>query len=833
MMDAETETSSEIVSERRSSLDDVASVAKYSESSIGEAFTEFTQFMEKLSPLLDELKANKRLDKDAIYKAIESLETEFYRAKHLLSSVNVQSSPLKHIEDVTQNLGRSLGLVLFASHEVSMANKEKIEALRMEMMNNRLDLSSERESEFARDVSTDQDLESEEEILEEDRITLDIKDVVFQLSCGSEEEFKRALVDLDALLRENMITDQTVDEEGIISILCNRLNSSKSNNRLAIIQILRCLNRKNDKNKEKMEEVEFLSLLVKSLARDAEERREAVALLSNLSDVAAVRRRIGRIQGCIVMLVSIFNGEDQEASDDAGRLLNALSNNTQNVLNMAEAGCFKPLIQYLREGSDMSKILMATTLSRMELSDQSKASLGEYGAIEPLVNMFNRGNLEAKLSALSALQNLSSLKENIQRLVSSGIVVPLLQLLFSVTSVLMTLREPASAILAMIAQSESILVKSNVAQQMLSLLNLCSPVIQCHLLHALNSIAAHTSAVKVRRKMKENGAIQLLLPFLVDGNSKSRTAVLHLIYTLSMDDQQDLTQQLGEMNIGKIASIISSSTSESEKAAAVGILSNLPVSDRKVTDILRNANTLPTLVSILSSLTATSTPTAMWLAESIAGLLIRYTIPSDKKLQLFSVNEGVISVLLKLLLNGSAMAKSRAATCLAQLSQNSLSLKKSRKSSWFCSPPSVDGFCEVHDGYCSVKSTFCLIKADAVSHLIRVLQGTEREADEAVLSSLETLLQDDIWENGSNHIAKCSGIPAIIKVLECGSIKAQEKALWILERIFRIESLRIQHSESAQVVLIDLAQNGDPKLKPAIAKLLAQLELLQVQSSYF
>lgn len=101
---------------------------------------------------------------------------------------------------------------------------------------------------------------------------------------------------------------------------------------------------------EKMADVGFLSVLVKSLTRDDDERREAVGLLSSLSDIAAVRRRIGRIQGCIVMLVSIFNGEDEVASGDAGSLLNSLSSNSQYVLNMAEAGYFKPLVHYLKQG---------------------------------------------------------------------------------------------------------------------------------------------------------------------------------------------------------------------------------------------------------------------------------------------------------------------------------------------------------------------------------------------------------------------------------------------------------------------------------------------------
>lgn len=494
----------------------------------------------------------------------------------------------------------------------------------------------------------------------------------------------------------------------------------------------------------------------------------------------------------------------------------------------------------LYAGSEMSKILMATALSKMELTDQSKESLGEDGAIEPLARMFIKGNLEARLAALNALQNISCIKENIQRLISCGIIVPLLQLLFSVTSVLMILREPASAILAMIAQSESIvLVKQDVSQQMLSLLNLTSPVIQCHLLSALNSIAANSNAIKVRRKMKENGAIQLLLAFLEYGNSKIRTGALQLIFTLSKEEEgEDLAQQLGEANIIKIVSIISSSTSEEEKAAAIGILSNLPASDKKTTDIVKSTNLLPILVSMVgaSSLSSTSSSrkATLQLSESIAGVLLRFTSPSNKNLQQFSAEQGAISALVKLLSNGSTLAKARAATCLAQLSHNSYSLSKSRKSRWFCMPPRVDTNCEVHGGYCSIKSTYCLVKADAVSHLIGILESDEYEAYEAVLSALETLLQEQILENGSNYIEKFSGIKAIVNILETGSIKAKEKSLWILERIFKVERHRLKHGPSAQLLLIDdLAQHGNTKLKPKTAKLLAQLELLQPQSSYF
>lgn len=99
-----------------------------------------------------------------------------------------------------------------------------------------------------------------------------------------------------------------------------------------------------------MADVGPLSTLVKSLAGDEEERREVVGLLLELCDLVNVRRRLGRIQGCIVMLVSILKGDDQIASYDARKLLNVLSGNTQNVLYMAEAGYFKPMVQHLIEG---------------------------------------------------------------------------------------------------------------------------------------------------------------------------------------------------------------------------------------------------------------------------------------------------------------------------------------------------------------------------------------------------------------------------------------------------------------------------------------------------
>ncbi|XP_008800201.1 U-box domain-containing protein 44-like [Phoenix dactylifera] len=767
----------------------------------------FAAFVERLAPILHGLPQTEDSATPAIRKAVEALGTELRRARALVRSSAGSPVAVRLMEGCARDLGRCLGLFLDAwGDALDEVKKEEIGGLQREMMGVRFGGSKGRE-------------------------VVDVEDLVVRVKSGDEDELGVVLLELGIL-----ITDGLVTEEGVclIPVLLIRLASAKSDNRLKIILLLRSLAFHSDENKERMAGIEALSSVVKSLSRDVDESRQAVGLLLDLSVVVKVRQRLGRIQGCIVMLVALLNGDDPSASCDARKLLCALSSNSQNVLLMAEAGYFMPLLRYLKEGSDMHKILMATAISRMELTDQMKAVLGEEGSIEPLVKMFISGNLEAKLSALGALRNLSSLAENIPLLISSGIVAPLLQLLFSVTSVLMTLREPASAILASLAQSELILTNKDVAQQMLSLLNLSSPTIQSHLLHALNSIASHSKAKRARAKMKENGAVQLLLPFLTESNVEIRNIALKLLFNLSKDFAGELTEQLGETQLNILVNIISASASDSEKAGAVGILSSLPVNDKKATEILTRLKLLPVLISLLGvSISASSTPTRRWLLESIAGVMIRFTVPWDKKLQKVSAAHGVIPCLVKLLSSGSVIAKSRAATSLAQLSQNSLALCKVKSSRWFCIPPSSETLCEVHRGNCIVKNTFCLVKAGALSPLVQILEGKEREADEAVLSALATLMQDELWENGSNTLDKAGGIQALIRILGVGSLKSQEKAIWMLERIFRLPTYREQYGETAQNMLIDLAQKGDPTLKPMIAKILAHLQLLLMQSSYF
>ena len=93
-----------------------------------------------------------------------------------------------------------------------------------------------------------------------------------------------------------------------------------------------------------------IKLVVKSLARDVGEGRQAVALLRELSKDPAICEKIGKVQGCILLLVTMLNAENPHAVADARELLFDLAHNDQNVVQMGEANYFGPLTQRLNAG---------------------------------------------------------------------------------------------------------------------------------------------------------------------------------------------------------------------------------------------------------------------------------------------------------------------------------------------------------------------------------------------------------------------------------------------------------------------------------------------------
>lgn len=298
-------------------------------------------------------------------------------------------------------------------------------------------------------------------------------------------------------------------------------------------------------------------------------------------------------------------------------------------------------------------------------------------------------------------------------------------------------------------------------------------------------------------------------------------------------DEASIREIINKKSIENLLQILRSSTDEEEIASAMGIVCHLPEID-EITQWLLDDGVLPIIYKFLregndKDLLKNN------LVENTAGSLCRFTVPTNLDWQKSVAETGIITILVKLLDYGTPLTKQRAALCLTQFSKSSLRLSKpipKRKGLWCFSAP-AEISCSVHGGICTVKSSFCLVEADAVGPLTRTLGETDPGACEASLDALLTLIDGERLQNGSKVLETANAIPAMIKFLGSSSPGLQEKSLHALERIFRLMEFKQKYGASAQMPLVDLTQRSNGTVKSMAARILAHLNVLHDQSSYF
>ena len=119
---------SEVLAELIASTEEVTSLAQSSETE-RQVFSVFAILVDKFVPILNDLIDNiKIMEHPPVQKAVESLGKELNHAKAMIRTPNTKTL-LRQAEDMVHDLGRSLGLVLFANLEVCTDFKDKIGAL--------------------------------------------------------------------------------------------------------------------------------------------------------------------------------------------------------------------------------------------------------------------------------------------------------------------------------------------------------------------------------------------------------------------------------------------------------------------------------------------------------------------------------------------------------------------------------------------------------------------------------------------------------------------------------------------------------------------------------
>lgn len=668
-----------------------------------------------------------------------------------------------------------------------------------------------------------------------------------RLNSGIDEQITEALLEIQVLCEEKSVHKYWIAAEGLIPVLVALLGSNKRELKKKTLATLSKLVADNSENRIKVCSAGAAEYAVRSLARDAGEAKQAVALLLELSKEEGLCEMISKVQGCILLLVTLANSDNTIAAMNAKDVLTSLATDDNNVVLMAEVNYFKPLLECLEKGSQSTQIIMANTLSRIPLSDQSRALLVQEGVTAPLVRLASESNSEGKTAALGAFRNLSALRENRNSMIESGVMQPLLEVLLTVKSIAVATREHAAATFANLAMSSQSSGISDlwgsqrdideVLLQLMSLLNLTGPSIQSHILRALNSICCHSASVGLRETLRDRESIQFLARFMDAKDTEVRLHALKLLLTLTKDGGGDiLAQEMVPESYEVMVDLFSLESFEEEKAAAMGILGNLPLNNRQVTERMLQAGVLSSIVTILERCSSRvsgriNTP----LVENAVWTLIRFTLPTDTTLQLHTAKYGVIPLLVNLLSLSSPLVKCRAAMSLQQFSESTpkLSVPVKGSGSWCCFAPPPEPGCVVHGGVCSVEGTFCLLESGAISPLIQALEEREDDLDEAALSALLTLLSDELWERGSDVIGDAGGVLPIIRKLTVDDTGVQEKALMLLEKILRKDKYKAKFGNIAQMPLVSLAQEGTVLTRPLAAKLLAHLNILHEQSSYF
>ncbi|KDP28447.1 hypothetical protein JCGZ_14218 [Jatropha curcas] len=661
---------------------------------------------------------------------------------------------------------------------------------------------------------------------------------------SEEEEVLCCLEQLQDLCEQRDQHREWVILENYIPILIQLLGNRNREIRNHALVILCILAKDSDHAKERIANVDnAIEFIVRSLGRRIGERKLAVALLLELSKCSVIKDGIGRVQGCILLLATMSSSDDSQASADAEQILENLSFSDENVIQMAKANYFKHLLQRLSSGSEDVKMIMASTLAEMELTDHNKASLFEGGVLGSLLHLVLDGNAEMKKVAIRALRNLSSLPANGLQMIREGAVRPLLDLLFRHISS-SGLREEVAATIKHLAESTvsqgssltpiSLLESDEDALMLFSLINLTGPDVQQNILGIFYALCQSPSASKIKTKLTECSAVQVLVQLCGHENQNVRVNAVKLFHCLVEDgDEAIILEHVGQDCLKTLLRIIQSSNDMEEIASAIGIIADLP-ENPQITQWLLDAGALPVIVRFLPN-SKQNDPHKKQLVENAVGAMCRFTVPSNLEWQKKAAEAGIIPLLVQLLDSGTTLTKKNAAISLTHLSKSSLKLSRTvpkRKGFWCFSVPPETG-CRIHGGVCAIESSFCLVEADAVRPLVRVLEDPDPEACEASLDALLTLIEAERLQSGSKVLAEANAIPPIIKFLSSSSPTLQEKALNALERIFRLPEFKLKYGSSAQLPLVDLTQRGNSSMKSLSARILAHLNVLHDQSSYF
>ncbi|PIA59456.1 hypothetical protein AQUCO_00400378v1, partial [Aquilegia coerulea] len=646
---------------------------------------------------------------------------------------------------------------------------------------------------------------------------------------------------------------------GAIEEWVNR-NSNGSNLRSKSLLVLLSMS-KDEESKLKMLEDGMTKLAIRSLniERSEKEREYAVKLLLEFSKDEAYCAKIASEKGALVLLSTMAgNLEYPSLSYLAEEVLKKVEKVEDNVQHLASAGRFEPLLSRLCKGSNDIRIEMASLVGKMDLTHTSKEQIARQGA-KILVDMLHKP--EGRMESLQALYNLSTLDDNATILVDSGVLIPLTNILFNVEDDFSDLKELAVSIIANIVSKsghwelasvnkEGFSLQSEaIVYSIIQLLPHASPKGQVQVLQILSGIASSPQASEsVATHIASGGGIKLVLPLLGHPEIAHRLSAFKLVRILSEKVSPILATELRASNSFPLLKdkLLDTQYTDGERYEATCILANLPLTDDEIKTIL-GTNLIGWIVSALkeyrgSSTGKTSRSTSL-LVEGLLGLLLHYAKSRDQAI-LNTVQEYRLMTVFREQLSFSIQprVKERAALGLKYLSEFgrtlnvSANLEPKRSRGIFSSltlcgkPPKVPPTCPIHCTACGDDS-LCLLKSNCIKPLINLLDDEDTNVQISAVQALSTVLDDGSHspKRAVDELEELGVVDAVIALFkEVRTGELQERTIWMVERILRLENQNPQLSVDQTLVraLVEALKHGNANTKLHAQNALTNLKQL-------
>ncbi|KAF9591357.1 hypothetical protein IFM89_003980 [Coptis chinensis] len=681
---------------------------------------------------------------------------------------------------------------------------------------------------------------------------------------------ERVLDNMYKVSEEHPSCRYKIRNAGVLTLIVEMLkNCSKSiDSHLRSKALMVMLNMsKDDESKLRMIDDGMTRLAIHSLIGSSEKEREyAVKLLLEFSSDEAYCSKVAAEKGALVFLSRMAGDlEHPSLSYLAEEVLKRVEKVEDNVQHLAAAGRFEPLLNRLCKGSDAIRIEMAFMVGKMTLTNTSKEQIGRQCSKE-LVDMLYKP--EGRVESLQALYNLSTLDDNAAILVDSGVLVPLTDILFKNQDEVHDLKELALLIIANIVtkpghwelasvNKEGFSMQSEaIVYSIMGLLAHASSKGQVAVLQILNGIASSPQASEsVATHINSGGGIKMVIPFLGHPETGHRICAFKLLRILSEKLGQILANELRASNDFPLLKdkLLDTQYTDGERMEAACILANLPLTADEVESVLGTSLIGWTVAALKeyhhSSSGRTSRSTSL-AVEGLLGLLLQFVRYHDPII-FAAVQEHWLMTVFRNQLSSSLQprVKQRAALGLKYLSESgrtlitSLDLEPQPPRGLFSSlmylcakAPKAPLTCPIHSAPCEDDSQFCLLKSNCIKPLVDILYDEDTNVQITAVEALSTLLNDDTsysLKQAVDELEKLGVTDVVIdlfKVVRTGEL--QERTIWMVEKILRVESETNQYSIDQTLVtaLVEAFTHGNGNTKRHAQDALTNLKQLSVVS---